>query len=49
VETSTDLFSWEPWNIPNNTGMPFGPSEHTDWEDTLLDKARFFRLNISED
>lgn len=49
VETSTDLFSWEPWNIPNNTGMPLTPSALTDWEDTLFDRARFFRLNISED
>jgi uncharacterized repeat protein (TIGR03806 family) len=51
VETSTDLFSWKSWNIPNNTGMPLAPSSAnaSAWQATNSDKARFFRLNISEE
>jgi hypothetical protein len=49
VETSTDLLSWEPWDIPNNTGTPLAPSSVPEWKAAVSERTRFFRLSISEE
>ncbi|MGC6464980.1 MAG: PQQ-dependent sugar dehydrogenase [Akkermansiaceae bacterium] len=49
VESSTDLVVWEPWNVPENNGIPSSHSGSGKWKGPISGTERFFRLKISED
>ncbi|MBC8127958.1 MAG: PQQ-dependent sugar dehydrogenase [Gloeobacteraceae cyanobacterium ES-bin-144] len=47
IETSTNLTTWQPWDIPGNHAIPRAPGSHF-LEGPATEIKQFFRLDLSE-